>query len=136
APLPSGLRHVLAQEDVDAYALLAGIDRDPFPLGHEKAGGAARLVSGILVDDRVDGAANEVSPRERRQLMRDEHDVARPARLLECGDNAAISGAGAIDPDKIVVVLEKRGRQFLRKAVVVPALAYRQQLQVWKIARD
>src|SRR5258707_15738085 len=90
-PRPLGLRNVVSHEDIDADAFLAGVDGEPLALGEEQARGTSCLMAGVLVDDRVDGAAHEMAAGDRRQLVGDEDEVAGAATRLQGGDDAGLA---------------------------------------------
>src|SRR5215471_8480053 len=73
------LRKVVAQEDVDVDPLLIGHDGIAEAVGEQDARGGARLMTGVLVDDRVDHAAEEKGARMHRQLVGDPDDVVGAA---------------------------------------------------------
>jgi hypothetical protein len=100
------------------------------------SGRAPRLVAGVLVDDRVDRAADEMAAREGRQLMGDEDDIPRPPGIVEGGDDAAVAGADIVHADDVRVLLQQPFCQRLDARVVVAPLADRQEGEVGKIAAD
>ena len=69
------LREIVAQEDVDVDPLLVGHDGIAQAVGEQDTRGGARLVTGVLVDDRVDHAAQEKGACMYRQLVGDPDDV-------------------------------------------------------------
>jgi len=75
----NGSREIIAQEDVDVDPLLVGHDGIAQAVGKQDAGGGARLVTRVLVDDRVDHAAQEKGARMYRKLVGDPDDVVGAA---------------------------------------------------------
>jgi len=60
-----------------------------------------RLVAWILVDDGIERAADQETPRVLGQLMSDPDHLARAARSLERIGDAAVPRAAAVDATEI-----------------------------------
>src|SRR5215216_3657531 len=69
------LREIVAQEDVDVDPLLIGHDGIAQAVGKQDTRRGARLVARVLVDDRVDHAAEEKGARMHCELVGDPDDV-------------------------------------------------------------
>src|SRR4051812_13007768 len=101
----------------------------------QDARGGSRLVTGILIDDGIDGAMEQKTPRMLRQFMRDPDDVAGAAGGLQgCGDTA-VAGAGAINTEQVGGAFQQRRYQLARTIVVVAPLQRGQDLEIEVFAR-
>ncbi len=67
----------------------------------------AGFVSRILIDDRVDQAAQQESARAGGQFMRDPNDVLRPPECLKRRRNALVAGTCIVEPDQIGMFVEE-----------------------------
>ena len=94
-------RQIVPQKNIDADALLVGADRLTRTMREQHSRRRPRLVTGILVDDGVERAADQETPRVLGQLMRDPDHLARASRGLERVGDAAVPGAAAVDAAQI-----------------------------------
>ncbi len=94
----------------------------------------AGLVARILVDDRVERAADQEPPRMLGQLMGDPDDLAGPPRRLQGVGDAAVAGAAAIDAAQIRMARQQLGRELARELAVVAALDRRQRAKTRVLA--
>ena len=103
---------------------------------HQPVDGIARFDAGVLIDDRIDGSAEQEPPGVLGQFVADEDDFARFSRFLERPRNAARPPADIVDAGQVAVA----GKQCLGFAVsalgVVPHFAQLDHVQAWKLLRE
>ncbi len=93
-------------------------------------------MSRILIDDRVDQAAQQESARAGGQFMRDPNDVLRPPECLKRRRNALVAGTCIVEPDQIGMFVEEGCGQRAGLLTVVAPLASRQHDEVAIFARQ
>src|SRR6185369_2834948 len=123
-------RQVVPQKNVDSDALLVGADGLTRTMREQNSRRRPRLVTGILVDDGIERAADQETPRVLGQLVRDPDHFARAAQGLQRIGDAAVPGATAVDAAEIGVARQQRGRELPRALAVVAAFDHRQREQV------
>jgi len=107
----NGLREIVAQKNVDADALLVRHDRLGQAMRQQDARRRPRFVTGILTDDGIDRAVQQVPAGVLGQFMGDPDDIAGPAGVRQGRGNAPIAGTGAIDAEQIGMPFQELRRQ-------------------------
>src|SRR5689334_14702449 len=88
------------------------------------------LVARILVDDGIERAADQETPRVLGQLMGDPDYLAGTAGGPERIGDATVTGAATVDAAEIGMAREQRGRELPRPLAVVAPLDGREHAQV------
>ena len=121
---------IVPQENIDPDPLLAFDQRHVVGLGDQHADGAADFVAGVLVDDGIDGAADQRLAVRVAQVMAQQHDFLRAARCLKCRDDAPGAAADVVDAEEIGLLGQKLVGHVLEFPPVVARFAHRQNLEV------
>src|SRR3954466_2671434 len=126
----SRLRQIVPQKNVDADALLVGADGLTRTMREQDSRCGPGLVAGILVDDRIEGATDQETPRVLSQLVGNPDHLTRPSRGLERIGDATVSGATAVYAAQIWLAREQCRSELPRPLGVIATLDHRQREQV------
>src|SRR3954453_10373505 len=121
----SKLRQIVPQKNVDADALLVGADGLTRTMREQDSRCGPGLVAGILVDDGIERATDQETPRVLSQLVGNPDHLTRPSRGLERVGDATVAGAAAVYAAQIGLAREQRRSELPRALAVVAALDHR-----------